>query len=181
MNSTEYFFLFLGFRSVRRHIPLGRTSVLFHICRTRFVAVYSCLRRRILLARRSQLLRNPHEILRVFRWLAFLHQFLSVGVASRRRLFGFDCHAINVIRVAWIRLCYVVVRTSLALFALLGKIVPLSTSFAGFFPRWPWFTARFVFSSTITAGFVCCTMLGVIFLVVLSTCFDLFLPLCSSA
>ena len=175
MNSTEYFFLFLGFRSVRRHIPLGRTSVLFHICRTRFVAVYSCLRRRILLARRSQLLRNPHEILRVFRWLAFLHKSLSVGVVSRRRSFPVwlsrcQCNPSRLnpplLRGGWYFSCSVL---------FLGEKLSLSTNFAGFSPRWALLTARFEFSSTVTAGFAWCIMLSYL-RVVLSTCFDLFRP-----
>ena len=37
MNSTEYFFRFLGLRMVTRQIPSGLSSVLFHICKTRFV------------------------------------------------------------------------------------------------------------------------------------------------
>ena len=43
MNSTEYFFRFLGFRMVTRHIPSGLSSVLFHICKTRFVGWISSL------------------------------------------------------------------------------------------------------------------------------------------
>ena len=43
MNSTEYFFRFLGLRMVTRQIPSGLSSVLFHICKTRFVGWTSSL------------------------------------------------------------------------------------------------------------------------------------------